>query len=40
MANSLSPDEPEGSITENARQWWNNQGSKVKWHSSFGFCDP
>ena len=40
MANSISPDEPEGSITEKARQWWNNQGSKVKWHSSYGFCDP
>jgi len=40
IANSISPDEPEGSITEKARQWWKNQGSKVKWHSSYGFCDP
>jgi hypothetical protein len=40
MANSISADEPEGSITGTARQWWNEQGSKVKWHSSYGFCDP
>jgi len=40
MANSISADEPEGSITGIARQWWNEQGSKVKWHSSYGFCDP
>ena len=40
MANSISADEPEGSITGTARQWWNEQGSKVKWHSSYGLCDP
>ena len=40
MANSMSADEPEGSITGTARQWWNEQGSKEKWHSSYGFCDP
>ena len=40
MANSISADEPEGSITGKARQWWNEQGSKVKWHSSYGMCDP
>ena len=40
IANSISPDEPEGSITNIAMQWWNEQGSKVKWHSSYGFCDP
>ena len=40
LANSISADVPEGSITGTARQWWNEQGSKVKWHSSYGFCDP
>ncbi len=40
MANSISADDPEGSITGTARQWWNEQGSKVKWHSSYGLCDP
>jgi len=40
MANLIFPDEPEGSITGAARQWWNEQGSKVKWHSSYGLCDP
>ncbi len=40
MANSISADEPEGSITGIARQWWTEQGSKVKRHSSYGLCDP
>ena len=40
MANSISPDEPEGTISAKARQWWNEQGSKVTWHASYGFCDP
>jgi hypothetical protein len=40
MANSISADEPEGRITGTARQWWSEQGSKVRWHSSYGFCDP
>ncbi len=40
IASSILADEPEGSITRTARQWWNEQGSKVKWHSSYGFCDP
>lgn len=40
MANSIIADEPEGSITGTARLWWNEQGSKVKWHSSYGLCDP
>ncbi len=39
-ADSIPPDEPEGSISGSARQWWSAQGSKVKWHSSYGFCDP
>jgi hypothetical protein len=40
LASSIFADEPEGSITGRARQWWNERGSKVKWHSSYGFCDP
>ena len=40
LANSIFADEPEGSITGTARQWWNEQGSKVKWHSGYGLCDP
>ena len=40
LANSIYADEPEGSITGTARQWWNEQGSKVKWHSGYGLCDP
>jgi len=40
MANSIAEDEPGGSISGTARRWWNEQGSKVKWHSSYGFCDP
>jgi hypothetical protein len=40
LAKSIFSDEPEGSITGTARQWWNEQGSKVKWHSSYGLCDP
>ena len=40
MANSIFADEPEGSITGKAREWWNKRGSKVKWHSSYGLCDP
>ena len=38
MANSIFADEPEGSITGKAREWWNKRGSKVKWHSSYGLC--
>lgn len=40
LANSIYADEPEGSITGTTRQWWNEQGSKVKWHSGYGICDP
>ena len=40
VADSISADEPEGRITGTARQWWNEQGSKVEWHSSYGLCDP
>ena len=40
MANSISADEPEGSITETARQWWKEKGSKINWHPSYGMCDP
>jgi len=40
MADSISADEPQGSLAGKARQWWNEQGSKIRWHSSYGFCDP
>ena len=40
LANSVSADTPEGNIVGTARQWWSEQGSKVNWHSSYGFCDP
>ena len=39
MAYSISADEPEGSITGTARQWWNEQGSMINWHPSYGLCD-
>ncbi len=40
LANSISADDPEGSIVATARQWWNEKGSAVNWHSSYGMCDP
>ena len=40
LANSISTDTPDGSIVGVARQWWNDQGSKINWHSSYGLCDP
>ena len=40
LANSISADVPEGSITKTARQWWNERGSKINWHPSYGICDP
>lgn len=40
LANSLSPDDPEGKVVEKARNWWNEQGSKANWHPSYGICDP
>jgi hypothetical protein len=39
-ADSIPADYPEGSIVGAARAWWNSQGSKINWHSSYGFCDP
>ena len=39
-AASISADEPQGSISGAARQWWEQKGAKVKWHASYGFCDP
>ena len=39
-ADSISADEPEGSLSGTARQWWEQKGAKVKWHASYGFCDP
>jgi hypothetical protein len=40
IADSVSADTPEGIVVGAARQWWSEQGSKIKWHSSYGFCDP
>jgi hypothetical protein len=40
LANSISADTPDGNIVGAARQWWSKQGSKINWHSSYGFCDP
>mgnify|MGYP000283039203 CR=1 FL=1 len=36
----IFPDTPEGKIVEKARNWWNEQGSKINWHSTYGTCDP
>jgi len=36
----MFPDTPEGKIVEKARNWWNEQGSKINWHSTYGTCDP
>jgi hypothetical protein len=40
LADSLSADRPEGKVVEKARKWWNEQGSHVNWHPSYGICDP
>lgn len=40
LADSISADIPEGKVVEKARKWWNEQGSKVNWHPSYGICDP
>lgn len=40
LADSISPDTPEGTVVEQARSWWNEQGSKVNWHPRYGICDP
>jgi hypothetical protein len=36
----IFPDTPEGKVVEKARNWWNEQGSMVNWHSTYGTCDP
>ncbi len=40
LAESIPADVPEGKIVETARQWWNDQGSGINWHSNYGLCDP
>ena len=40
LADSIPADTPEGNIVGAAREWWSRQGSKIKWHASYGFCDP
>jgi hypothetical protein len=39
-ADMIFPDTPEGNGVDKARNWWNEQGSKVNWHSTYGACDP
>ncbi|WP_322508233.1 hypothetical protein [Anaerolinea sp.] len=39
-SDAIFPDTPEGKITEKARNWWNEQGSKVDWLSTYGTCAP
>ena len=40
LANSISEDTPEGRLVGIARNWWNEQASKINWHPSYGICDP
>lgn len=40
LANSITPDIPEGKVVQAARMWWDEQGSKVNWHPRYGICDP
>lgn len=40
LANSISADTPEGKVVGPARDWWNQNGSKINWHPSYGICDP
>lgn len=40
LAGSLPADSPEGQIVEEAREWWQEQGSKTDWHPAYGICDP
>lgn len=38
--NPVPADTPAGSLSTPARQWWNDQGSKINWHPSYDLCDP
>jgi hypothetical protein len=40
LVNSISVDTPEGKVVGTARDWWNQKGSKINWHPSYGICDP
>ncbi len=40
LSNSLPADSPEGQIVEDAREWWQEQGSKTEWNPTYGICDP
>jgi hypothetical protein len=40
LVTSIKPDNPEGKVVQTARVWWDEQGSKVNWHPSYGICDP
>jgi len=37
---SMPGDDPEGSITNYARIWWEETGSNINWHPDYGLCDP
>ncbi|HVM70830.1 MAG TPA: hypothetical protein VMT91_03650 [Anaerolineales bacterium] len=38
--NPVPPDLPPGSLSNPARAWWNEHGSKINWHPSYDLCDP
>jgi hypothetical protein len=41
LANSMPVDSPEGMVVESARDWWQQEGSKIDWHPGYGgICDP
>jgi len=40
LATMVPEDTTYGSIVSSARSWWNEQGSEVNWHQSYGICDP
>lgn len=40
LAASIAGDEPEGSISGEARKWWSEEGQKTDWRPGYGLCDP
>ena len=40
LARLVPEDSVYGSIVNRARNWWNEEGSEVNWHPSYGICDP
>lgn len=39
-AEAILSDTPDGIYVQNARIWWEEEGSKKNWHPSYGLCDP